>query len=140
MLPPHPYNTRNRARHNRRSFDAPFSLLTSGAHREGVHTCEDHIELARQSEQLTTDSLTGISTQPPTIQSRRTPSERSMTSPERKRMPQVGERRAPVFNGESEELPRFFDAVEVVAEGAGDRKSTRLNSSHSGESRMPSSA
>ena len=34
-------------------------------------------------------------------------------------MPQVGERRAPVFNGESEELPRFFDAVEVVAEGAG---------------------
>ena len=42
-----------------------------------------------------------------------------MTSPERKRMPQRGERRAPVFTGESEELPRFFDGVEVAAEEAG---------------------
>ena len=34
---------------------------------------------------------------------------------------------------------RFCDAVECVREG-GDRKSTRLNSSHSSPSRMPSSA
>ena len=100
-------------------------------------------------------------------------------SVERRRMPQRGERMAPKFNGESDELPRFFEDMESVSEGLGlsdremmswacryvkrlsdeevwkttrayvsargtweelDRKSTRLNSSHSGESRMPSSA
>ena len=36
------------------------------------------------------------------------------------------------------ELPQYTRTIEV--DGHGDRKSTRLNSSHSGESRMPSSA
>ena len=35
---------------------------------------------------------------------------------------------------------RESDVVVVVSAMSGDRKSTRLNSSHSGESRMPSSA
>ena len=34
----------------------------------------------------------------------------------------------------------FKDAERILSEGKGDRKSTRLNSSHMSESRMPSSA
>ena len=42
---------------------------------------------------------------------------------------------APVRKGKEERLSEFLSYVEAI-----DRKSTRLNSSHSGESRMPSSA
>ena len=40
-------------------------------------------------------------------------------SVERRRMPQRGERMAPKFNGESDELPRFFEDMESVSEGLG---------------------
>ena len=41
---------------------------------------------------------------------------RKMNSP---KMPTRGDRRAPIFIGESDELPRFFDDVENVANGVG---------------------
>ena len=88
-------------------------------HREGVPACEGRSELALQSENIITDSPTQTATNPSTIRSQSPKSATTMTSPERKRMPQRGERRAPVFTGESEELPRFFDGVEVAAEEAG---------------------
>ena len=40
-------------------------------------------------------------------------------SVERRSMPQRGERMAPKFNGESDELPRFFEDMESVSEGLG---------------------
>ena len=117
-MPHHPYNTRNRPRRYR-SGPAELTYLTSGAHREGVPACEGRSELALQSENITTDFPVPTDTNPSTIRSQSPKSATTMTSPERKRMPQRGERRAPVFTGESEELPRFFDGVEVAAEEAG---------------------
>ena len=122
MALPIPYNTRSRARNTRADNDN-FTLLTSGAHREGAHTREGQASLV-QNEEIITESSTDISTEAATIRSQSQPSDSNMTNPERKRMPLLGERRAPSFNGESEELPRFFDAVEIAAEevGLGDRE------------------
>ena len=42
--------------------------------------------------------------------------------------------------GPTKDVTKVFGIYEAQDEAAVDRKSTRLNSSHSGESRMPSSA
>ena len=46
----------------------------------------------------------------------------------------------PAYDGEVGILPRHAPSMTLLGEGTVDRKSTRLNSSHSSVSRMPSSA
>ena len=140
MLPPHPYYTRNRARQNRRSFDVPFSLLTPlnavSIKDAAVPPFVDHVaeSFAGRACCSVFDLYVAFD------QRKLDPRSRDMTTFQ---TPLGTFRLTSIPMGYTNSFQIMHNDVTFILQDEipeTDRKSTRLNSSHSGESRMPSSA